>query len=262
MHANAMAKVRKQRFGAAVAGLAAILLASGAALAQQPPRPAAPRPAQPAQPAPAPAAPAQPGEPSPIVALKPEPSQDKWLKVCGEDPGNKAKICYTTRDFVADNNQPVLAVAIYDVQGQPTKVARFLMPLGFLIGPGIRFGIDGGAQIDAKYAICFPNGCFAEAQITAALVEQMKKGKLLNINAQNQVARVVTFQVPLDNFGAGFDGAPIDPKILEEEQKKLANELEKRSEEMRQKLGTPAAPGTPGAPVPAAPGPVPAAPRP
>ena len=158
---------------------------------------------------------------------------------------------------MADNNQPVLAVAIYDVAGQPAKVARFLMPLGFLISPGIRFGIDAGAQTDAKYAICFPNGCFAEAQVSTAFVDQMKKGKLLNINAQNQVARVVTFQVPLENFGAGFDGQPIDPKILEEEQKKLQVELEKRSEEMRQKLGAPAPPGSPAVPAPAPP----AAPR-
>ena len=52
------------------------------------------------------------------MQVKPEPSQTEWTKVCGKDPGNSAEICYTTRDFVSDQGQPVLAAAIYDVKGR------------------------------------------------------------------------------------------------------------------------------------------------
>jgi hypothetical protein len=73
----------------------------------------------------------------------------------------------------------------------------------------------------------------------------MKKGTTLNVSVQNQMQREVTFAVPLAGFGKAFDGAPIDPKVLEEQQKKLQAELEKRSEEMRKQLeqkgGAPAA---------------------
>ncbi len=64
----------------------------------------------------------------------------------------------------------------------------------------------------------------------------MKKGTTLHVSVQNQMQREVTFAVPLAGFGKAFDGAPIDPKVLEEQQKKLQAELEKRSEEMRKQL--------------------------
>jgi hypothetical protein len=47
--------------------------------------------------------------------------------------------------------------------------------------------------------------------------------------------------VPLAGFGKAFDGAPLDPKVLEEQQKKLQDELQKRSDELRSKLGGSAA---------------------
>ena len=77
--------------------------------------------------------------------MKAEPSQPDWTKVCGKDQANNAEICYTTRDFVSDQGQPVLAVAIYDVKGpQAQRIVRFLMPLGLLLQPGIRFAVDQG----------------------------------------------------------------------------------------------------------------------
>ena len=81
----------------------------------------------------------------------------------------------------------------------------------------------------------------------------MKKGTNLNVSVQNQVAREVTFAVPLAGFGKAFDGPAIDPKELEAQQKRLQEELEKRSDELRKRLessaggaATPA--GAPGAP--------------
>jgi invasion protein IalB len=173
-----------------------------------------------------------------VVQVKPEPSQTEWTKVCGKDPGNNAEICYTTRDFVSDQGQPVLAAAVYDVKGPQTqKVVRFLMPLGLLLKPGIRFAVDQSQPIAGTYTICFPNGCFAETVgLKDDAVNAMKKGTTINVSVQNQVGREVTFAVPLAGFGKAFDGAPIDPKVLEEQQKKMQDELQKRSEEMRKRL--------------------------
>ncbi|MFL5210599.1 MAG: invasion associated locus B family protein, partial [Microvirga sp.] len=50
-------------------------------------------------------------------------------------------------------------------------------------------------------------------------------------------------------FGKAFDGAAIDPKVLEEQQKKLQEELERRSDEMRKKLEQSSAAGATGAPA-------------
>jgi invasion protein IalB len=231
------------------------------AQAQRPAAPARPAPASPAQPA----APAQ-GQGAPagptVVQVKPEPSQTSWTKVCGKDQAANKEICYTTRDFVSDQGQPVLAAAIYDVKGDPNKIVRFLMPLGLLLQPGIRFGVDSAQPTGGRYAICFPNGCFAEAQVKDDFVNAMKKGNHLNVSVQNQAGREVTFTIPLTDFAKGFDGAPIDPKVLEEQQKQLQDELAKRQEELRQRLGAGGANAAPGAaPAPGAPA-APAAPKP
>lgn len=236
---------------------AAVALAPFSALAQQPQRPAS-RPAQPAQPAPAqPPAQGQGQAASTgptVVQVKPEPSQTNWTKVCGKDQAANKEICYTTRDFVSDQGQPVLAVAIYDVKGDANKIVRFLMPLGLLLQPGIRFGVDNAQPTPGRYAICFPNGCFAEAQIKDDFINAMKKGTNLNVSVQNQAAREVSFSIPLSDFAKGFDGAPIDPKVLEEQQKALQDELAKRQEELRKRLGGGAADATPGvAPAPGTP---------
>jgi invasion protein IalB len=259
---------------AAAAGVAAMLAAPAAVVAQDQPAQPAPRQqprrpaAQPAQPAPAPApapqaSPAAPGaaqqQAGPtVVQVKAEPSQPDWTKVCGKDPAANTEICYTTRDFVSDQGQPVMAVAVYESkggpQGQAQRVVRFLLPLGLMLQPGVRFAIDQGQPTPGRYALCFPNGCFAEAVgLKDDFVAQMKKGTSLNVSVQNQVAREVTFAVPLAGFGKAFDGPAIDPKALEEQQKKLQEELEKRSDELRKRLESSAGGAATPAGAPAAP---------
>src|SRR6476469_9006020 len=172
-----------------------------------PPKPAPAKPAAPA--APAQQTPAQPASPPAqqgptVVQVKPEPSQPDWVKVCGKDQGSGREICYTTRDFVSDQGQPVLAVAMYDVKGNPEKISRFILPLGLLLSPGIRFGVDSGPTVNGTFAICLPNGCFAEGKINEAFINSMKKGTTLNVRFKNQVGSEVTFQVPLAGFGKAF----------------------------------------------------------
>jgi invasion protein IalB len=233
-----------------------LILSASPVLAQTAPAQRQQRPAaqQPAAPQGQQTQPAQPQNTGPtVVQLKAEPSQPDWTKVCGKDQGTNSEICYTTRDFVSDQGQPVLAVAVYDVKGpQPQRMVRFLMPLGLLIQPGIRYAVDQGQATPGRYSICLPNGCFAEAtQVNNDIVNALKKGTNLNVSAQNPTGHEVTFAVPLAGFGKSFDGPPLDPKVLEEQQKKLQEELQKRSEELRKRLESNAtpAPGAAGAPA-------------
>ena len=110
---------------------------------------------------------------------------------------------------------------------------RFLMPLSLLLQPGIRFAIDQGQAVPGRYTLCLPNGCFAEAQVKDDVINAFKKGTMLNVSAQNPTGRELTFAVPAAGFGKAFDGAPVDPKVLEDQQKKLQDELQKRSDELR-----------------------------
>ena len=42
--------------------------------------------------------------------------------------------------------------------------------------------------------------------------------------------------LPLTDFAKAYDGPPTDPKVFEEQQKKLQDELQRRADEARQKL--------------------------
>jgi invasion protein IalB len=223
--------VAASRFSAAALATCALaaLVATDTAVAQQ-----RPRPAQPAQPAP-PAQPPAGNEPT-IVQLKHEPSQTEWLKTCGKDQAQNKEICFTTRDFVTDQGQPVLAVAVYDVKGEPSRMVRILLPPGLLLKPGIRYTIDKSAPVSGEFTICFPNGCFAESSVKADVITNMKKAKELTVSVRNQVSRQVNFVVPLEGFGTAFDGPPVDPKALAEQQKKLQDQLAKQQADLRKRL--------------------------
>ncbi len=166
-----------------------------------------------------------------------QPSQPDWTKVCGKDQTANKEICYTTRDFGTQADQPpVLALAVYDVKGDDTKVVRLLVPVGLMLRPGFRFSVDKGPLMEGGYEICFPNGCFGEAKVKTATIDAMKKGTTLSVIVKNQVNAEVNFNIPLANFGKAYDGPAIDPKVLEEQQKKLQEELQKRADEERKKL--------------------------
>lgn len=228
--------------GLALAGGIAPVSAQGQAPAQQR-KPAQPQQQQQQQPAPA--APA-----SNRVELK--ATQPEWTKVCGKDEAANKEICYTTRDFgQAADQPPVLAVAIYDVKGDEQRIVRLLLPVGLMLRPGFRFSVDKGAALEGNYEICFPNGCFAEARVKGVTLDQLRKGTILNVNVKNQANNEVVFAVPLEGFAKAFDGPAIDPKVLEEQQRALQAELQKRAEEERKRLEgqiTPPSAPPPGAP--------------
>jgi invasion protein IalB len=251
-----------KRLGAA--GLVSLLLFAGTGAFAQAKKPA--QPAQPAQPAPAAPAQAQPAQPAQDQAAPAQqqpqgpvkidlvPTQNDWTKVCGRDPTANKEICYTTRDFSSQAGQaPVLALAIYDIKGDDTRIVRLLVPVGLLLRPGFRFAIDKGATLEGSFEICFPNGCFAEAKVKGATIDQIKKGSILSVAVKNQVNNEITFAIPVAGFSRAFDGPPIDPKVLEEQQKKLQEELQKRAEEERKRLEA----AKPDAAKPAAPAPPP-----
>ncbi len=252
--------------------LAGCLCLPGAAFAQakkpaapaHPAAPAAPAPAAPAEGAPQAAGQQQPQGPVKVDLL---PTQNAWTKVCGKDPAANKEICYTTRDFgVKSDQQPILAVAVYDVKGDDTRIVRLLLPVGLMLRPGFRFAVDKGASIEGGFEICFPNGCFAEAKVKGPTIDSLKKGTTLEVSVRNQASNEVDFNIPLGGFGDSFDGAPIDPKVLEEQQKKLQEELQKRAEEERKRLEASQPGNTGGATLPApaagAPAAAPATPKP
>ena len=211
----------------AVALACGLAFASGEAMAQASPKPA------PAQ-APAAAAPAAPTGP---VKLDLQPMQSPWTKICGKDQANNKEVCYTTRDFgQALDQPPTLAVAVYQMSGDEKRIARFLLPVALMIKPGFRLIIDKGEPISGYFAICFPNGCFAEAELNAASLSALKKAQTATVQVRNQGNSEVNFNLPMKDFGAVFDGPAVDPKVIEQQNAELQKQLEEKAKTQREQL--------------------------
>ena len=69
------------------------------------------------------------------------------------------------------------------------------------------------------------------------------------MQAINSTGQPISLVLPLTDFGKAYDGPPTDPKVFEEQQKKLQEELQHRADEARKKLES--QPGGRTAPAPA-----------
>jgi invasion protein IalB len=230
------------------------------AQAQAPaPAPAAPKAKAKAAPKAAPTAPAPSAQQAPPAAAQAQqqapapggqPQQDQmpqliyapWTKFClkGQD-ANAKQICFTGKDGRIESGQPVIAAVIIEPEGEPKKILRVTLPLGMQLVHGTRVIVDNNAPTQSPYVICFANGCMSDYEVTPEMLVNMKKGQNLVVQAINANGAPLTLPLPLQEtggsgFAKAYDGPPTDPKVFEENQKKLQEELQKRAEEARKKL--------------------------
>jgi len=198
--------------------------------------------------APAPAAQAPAAQPAPQEAQG-QPGQQPadqqiqliyapWTKFClkGQD-ANAKQVCFTGKDGRIESGQPVIAAVVIEPEGEPKKILRVTLPLGMQLVHGTRIIVDNNQPLQSPYVICFANGCMSDYEATPQLIDSMKKGQNLVVQAINANGAPLTLPLPLGGeFAKAYDGPPTDPKVFEESQKKLQEELQKRAEEQRKKL--------------------------
>src|SRR5437588_7824650 len=131
---------------------------------------------------------------------------------------------------------PVIGAVVIEPEGEQKKVLRVTLPLGMSIQPGTRVIVDQGQPMTGPYVICFQNGCMADYEASGELIGKLKKGQGLVVQGINGAGQPVSLVLPLADFAKAYDGPPTDPKVFEEQQKRLQAELAKRAEEARKKL--------------------------
>jgi invasion protein IalB len=245
--------------GTASLAIALVVAASTFASAQTPapapaaPAPAAPKPAPAKKPAPKPpaaqAAPATPAAPAGDAQQAP-PAQGQaqgndqvqlifspWTKFClkGQD-ANAKQVCFTGKDARIESGMPVVAAVLIEPEGEPKKILRVTLPLGMQLIHGTRVIIDQNQPMTAPYVICFTNGCMADYEASADMITKMKGGQGLVVQAINSTGQPISLVLPLTDFAKAYDGPPTDPKVFEDQQKKLQEELQRRADEARKKL--------------------------
>jgi invasion protein IalB len=217
-------------------------------------------------PAPAPAAPAAPPKPAPAKKPAPKPPAAQttppgdaqqapaqgqaqgggdqvqlifspWTKFClkGQE-ANAKQVCFTGKDARIESGMPVVAAVLIEPETEPKKILRVTLPLGMQLIHGTRVIIDQNQPMTAPYVICFTNGCMADYEANADMITKMKSGQGLVVQAINSTGQPISLVLPLTDFAKAYDGPPTDPKVFEEQQKKLQEELQRRADEARKKL--------------------------
>ncbi|MGA8496906.1 MAG: invasion associated locus B family protein [Xanthobacteraceae bacterium] len=243
--------------GTAILTVAFAVATSTLASAQTP----APAPATPAPAAPKPAPAKKPAAPKPPAAQTTPPGDAQqappqgqaqggggdqvqlifspWTKFClkGQE-ANAKQVCFTGKDARIESGMPVVAAVLIEPEGEPKKILRVTLPLGMQLIHGTRVIIDQNQPMTAPYVICFTNGCMADYETNPDMIAKMKSGQGLVVQAINSTGQPISLVLPLTDFAKAYDGPPTDPKVFEEQQKKLQEELQKRADEARKKLET------------------------
>lgn len=159
----------------------------------------------------------------------------KWTKICQTNEQTKKEACVVTQNLHAETGQMLAAVTVIEEKGAQ-KLFRIAVPLGMLLEPGLRIVIDQNQPIEAKYAICVPDGCFADLQINDDFLANLKKGKALIVQTINHVGRTVNITFPLTDFNKSYEGPAVDPKEIQAQRQKLQEGLNKQAEDARKRL--------------------------
>jgi invasion protein IalB len=230
------------------------VLAGATAFAQAPPGQPAPAQPAPAQPAPKAQPKAQPQpKATPQQAPAAAPAQSAggpevppltyspWTKVClkGQE-ANAQQVCFTGKEGRIDTGMLVIGAVLIEPEGSQSKVLRITVPLGMQLPQGTRVIVDQGQPMNAPYMVCFPNGCMADYEASSELIGKLKKGQSMVVQGINGQGQAVSLPLPLPDFAKAYDGAPTDPKVVEERQKKLQDEFIKKQQLLQQQQQQPA----------------------
>jgi invasion protein IalB len=249
LYASGSAPARPVRRAFATIMATIMVVGASPAFAQQPQQKGSQsQPAQKAQPTPpakqqqqrpAQAAPAQ--QPQQAQQGSAEPPQliySPWTKFCLKEQGGK-QVCFTGKDARIESGMPVASAALIEPEGEPKKLLRINVPLAMKIEHGTRLIIDQTSPRTAPYVSCFVTGCVSDYEINTDTISQLKKSQQLHIQAIGINGQPFTVPLPMAEYAKAYDGPPTDPKVMEEQQKKLQDELQRRAEDARKKLENP-----------------------
>jgi invasion protein IalB len=161
-----------------------------------------------------------------------------WTKFCGKDQNQAGakEVCLTVKEARLETGQFLAGAALIEQEGEQKKIFRITLPLGMQLPQGTRVVVDQDQPLTGRYIVCLPNGCMADFEVNPDFVGRLKKGQSIVLQGINLPGQAASYPIPLVDFARANEGPPTDPKVFEEQQRKLQEELQRRAEEARKKL--------------------------
>ena len=131
----------------------------------------------------------------------PAMAQQAWESTCSADR------CTISRTLTATDTGQRAGTFVAVVDKADGTFLGAIIPLGTAIAPGIRL-VQGGAEIEVAFQVCFPDGCRGFAEVDAATLDAFMGGETAEIRffAMGQPAPLGV-PVPLTGLDAALDAA-------------------------------------------------------
>lgn len=160
-----------------------------------------------------------------------------WRRYCANGMTGQSseirdkEVCFTASDGHLASGQKLVIALLIEPKGNDTKLLRVTLPLGVALVPGARVVIDEEEAMTAPYVVCLTqNGCMADFKANTDLIDKLKKGQTLAIQAFDK-GRPIAFTLPLAGFAKAYDGPSSDPADLNALQEGPPSELQSHSED-------------------------------
>ncbi|AJY46912.1 invasion associated locus B family protein [Martelella endophytica] len=161
--------------------------------------------------------------------------QQGWFKTCNDNGSNK--VCIVQNYARAENGQILTAVGLIRPEGGSGQaMIQVTVPTFRLIPAGVGVQIDTSAPQKLDYAVCTNEQCIAQAPLTDAMINAMKRGGKVTFTSVNLRQQPNPVELTLSGFTAAFDGDPISQPDLVESQRNLDESIKKMADDRRKKI--------------------------
>ena len=124
-------------------------------------------------------------------------------------------------------------LAARKVDGRPQWEVLAMLPLGFSIPEGAEVHIDKKAPIKLNFTTCDAAGCFAQANLPDAALEDLKGGQEVSYSGIDARGGSILVPLSLGGFKAAFDGNPMPIETYNAEMRRVAETIAVRAARRR-----------------------------
>ncbi|UOK71144.1 MULTISPECIES: invasion associated locus B family protein [Ancylobacter] len=135
----------------------------------------------------------------------------EWQIRCDTPPGAQSEQCVLLQSVQADDRPNVgLTAIVLKMRDNGKTLLRVLAPLGVLLPSGLGLIIDDQPIGSVGFVRCVPNGCVAEVEMDATLMDKLRNGKkaIFVIRETPEPDEGIGIPLNLNGFGQGYDALP------------------------------------------------------
>jgi invasion protein IalB len=138
-----------------------------------------------------------------------------WTKFCLKES------CFVGRDGHSDPDCGSVVSVVLITRSKDLKTTLLVtLPDRVNTERGVHIVIDQAQTIERPFVSCRANGCMAEYEAGRELIDQLKHGRDLKLEALDKANSPIAVTIPLVDFADAYDGEPQEQMVFEMTTKK------------------------------------------